>query len=444
MNEKEIKEKIFKEAKNVLDNNRVDLADGESYTKPAPKLYPFQWNWDSGFIAYGYSHYDIDRAVGELRTLFKGQWSNGFLPHIIFHTNVDGYFPSYDFWAASEVSEYAPKDVHTSGITQPPLHGMVVWHIYKILNKTDPKRAKELLKEFYPKLFKLHEYLYTKRDPEGSGMITIYHPWESGFDNSPRWDNALDKVVVKNIPKYERLDTKLVNPKSRPTDEEYDKYIYLADKLKKKNYNDELIYPEHPFKIKDKVFSSILCLSNRKLEQMAEILGEDTSNIKEWTRRFEKSLMEIMWCDKDKLFYDFDVISQKQIRVRTIGSLMPIMTGLLSKEQIEGMTVHLDKVNFCGNKSCQLGLLPSVGFHEHEFGHEQYWRGPVWININWFLYKGFLINGMKERAESLKIHILRLIDESGFWEYYSPIDGKGLGSENFSWTAALAIDLLYE
>lgn len=443
MNEKEIKEKIFKEAKNVLENNRVDL-NGGSFTRPAPKLYPFQWNWDSGFIAYGYSHYDTGKAIAELRSLFKGQWSSGFLPHIIFHKKEEGYFPNYNFWAACEINKHAPKDVHTSGITQPPLHAVIVWHLYEIIRKTDAKRAKELLEEFYPKLFRLHKYLYTKRDPEESGMITIYHPWESGFDNSPRWDVPLNNVIVGDIPKYERFDTKFVSPKFRPTDESYDKYVYLANELKKKNYDDDLIYKDHPFKVKDKVLSSILCLANRKLELMAEVLSEDSSNIKEWTKRFEKSLMEVMWCEEHKLFYDFDVVADKQIRVRTIGSLMPIMTGLLSKEQIEEMTVHLDKVNFCGNKSCKLSLLPSDGFHEHEFNHEQYWRGPVWININWFLYKGFLINGMKERAESLKIHILRLIDESGFWEYYSPIDGRGLGSEDFSWTAALAIDLLYE
>ena len=446
MNEKEIekiKEKIFEDAKNILENNRVKL-NGESYTKPAPELYPFQWNWDSGFIAYGYSHYDIEKAVGELRSLFKGQWGNGFLPHIIFHTKSDGYFPNYDFWNTSEISKHAPKDVHTSGITQPPLHAVIVWHIYEVLKKTDEEKAKKLLAELYPKLIKLHEYFYTKRDPEKSGMITIYHPWESGFDNSPRWDTSLNAVEVKDLPEYERLDTKIVDSKFRPTDAEYDKYVYLANELKKKNYDDNLIYKDHPFKVKDKVFSSILCLANKKLELMAEVLKEDDSEIREWTRRFEKSLMEVMWCEEDKLFYDFDVVAQKQIKMRTIASLMPIITGLLSESQINEMTIHLDKVNFCGDKSCTLGLLPSAGFHEHEFNHEQYWRGPIWVNINWFLYKGFLINGMKDRAESLRIHILRLIEEEGFWEYYSPINAQGLGSENFSWTAALAIDLLYE
>ena len=41
------------EAIDVLDSNWKD-----GYTVPSPYLYPFQWLWDSGFIALGLSHYD--------------------------------------------------------------------------------------------------------------------------------------------------------------------------------------------------------------------------------------------------------------------------------------------------------------------------------------------------------------------------------------------------
>lgn len=439
---KEIKEKIFEDAKNILDNNRVDLAGGGSYTKPAPHLYPFQWNWDSGFIAYGYSHYDIERAIMEMKTLFKGQWRNGFLPHIVFHIKSENYFPNYDFWMSSKINKYAPKDVYTSGITQPPLHAIVVWHIYETINKTDKEKAKEFLEEFYPKLFKLHEYFYTKRDPEKSGMITIYHPWESGFDNSTRWDTPLEAVKIGDIPEYERLDTRFVDKKFRPTDAEYDKYVYLANELKKKNYDDDLIYKNHPFKVKDKVFSSILYAANKRLKNIADVVGEKCTEVADWNKRFEDNLIKRMWNDKDKLFYDYDLIAQKQIKERTAGVLMPIITGLLTKRQISDMDEHLDKANFCGSVSCSVSLLPSLSLKDEQFNHEQYWRGPIWINVNWFLIKGFLEYRMKERAEHLKTHILKLVIDNGFWEYYSPLNGKGLGVKDFSWTAALIIDLL--
>ena len=105
----EIKKKIFEKAKRVLEKNWVALDGGGGYTKPAPHIYPFQWNWDSGFIAYGYSHYDTRKAITELRSLFKGQWSNGFLPHIIFHKKAEGYFPNYDFWQTNKANKHSPK-----------------------------------------------------------------------------------------------------------------------------------------------------------------------------------------------------------------------------------------------------------------------------------------------------------------------------------------------
>lgn len=71
---------LIPQAKGVLEGNWMGHA-----TKPAPQLYPHQWSWDSAFIAIGYAHFDQDRAEKELRSLFRGQWSNGLLPHIVFN-----------------------------------------------------------------------------------------------------------------------------------------------------------------------------------------------------------------------------------------------------------------------------------------------------------------------------------------------------------------------
>ncbi|MFZ0450951.1 MAG: hypothetical protein WAL98_17070 [Desulfatiglandaceae bacterium] len=43
----------MKQAKRILEANWAG-----TYTKPSRGLYPHQWNWDSGFIAMGYAHYD--------------------------------------------------------------------------------------------------------------------------------------------------------------------------------------------------------------------------------------------------------------------------------------------------------------------------------------------------------------------------------------------------
>jgi len=437
-----IKAEILKEAKGVLEANWIEIDKDHGFTRPARGLYPFQWNWDAGFIAFGYIHYKIEKAVKELRALFKGQWENGFLPHILFHTEDDSYFPNHDFWGSQEASKYASKEVKTSGITQPPVAALAVWHIYEVLKERDENKAIDILKEFYQKLLANHKYFHDKRDPEGWGLITIYHPWESGFDNSPRWDAAMGRLKPENLPAFERKDILLINPKYRPTNAEYDKYIHMVLELKARGYDDAKIYDDYPFKIKDKVISSILYMADQELLKMAEVLGEDKKEINEWLTICKHGFLNKLWDEQDKMFYDWDLITNEPIKVQTAAGVMPIITGVLTGEQLKGMEEHLDRSNFCGQKNCAISLVPSVGVEDKLFDPEKYWRGPVWVNVNWFLWKGLLRLGMKERAQHLSTHILKVVDRHGFWEYYSPLTGKGMGGKDFSWSAALAIDLL--
>ncbi len=80
---------------------------------------------------------------------------------------------------------------------------------------------------------------------------------------------------------------------------------------------------------------------------------------------------------------------------------------------------------------------------------KKYWRGPVWINLNWILYHGFKRYKFKETAKRIKNDSLELVDKLGFYEYFDPSkkkskNNKGYGGENFSWSAALTIDFLSE
>ena len=62
---------------------------------------------------------------------------------------------------------------------------MRVWEAARQEGGDEAKFANAFLENIYPKLFSWHEYLLTHRDPEGSGLVTIYQPWESGTDTSP-------------------------------------------------------------------------------------------------------------------------------------------------------------------------------------------------------------------------------------------------------------------
>ena len=281
----------IEKAKQILDDNWLG-----SSTKPAPSLYPHQWNWDSAFIAIGRSHYDTERAIQEIDTLFRAQWANGMLPQIVFNAEALGhYFPEPDFWQV-ERSPHAPKDRLTSGITMPPVHAISVEKIY--LNAADPKSILPFLKRIYPMLLKSHEYLYRDRDRNNEGLVYIRHPWESGIDNSPTWDVPLSNMNIdkKLLPTYERMDLQHgIDPKMRPSDEEYDRYVYLVDLFRQNEYDEARIMESCPFLVQDPLFNSVLCRANESLARIAELIGEDPKIPLGWAEKTATAIRDKLW-----------------------------------------------------------------------------------------------------------------------------------------------------
>ncbi len=110
---------LVRRAQAVLERNRRG-----AYTCPSVKLYPHQWLWDSCFTAIGIAAYDAPRAAGELRSLFRGQWANGMVPHMIFAEGTRDA-GSRTIWQSHRYPD-APRDVATSCITQPPLASVAV------------------------------------------------------------------------------------------------------------------------------------------------------------------------------------------------------------------------------------------------------------------------------------------------------------------------------
>src|SRR5207248_6736807 len=129
--------------------------------------------WDSAFIAIGLTHVDPDRAMRELEVLFGAQWSDGRVPHIVFNPDAAHYFPGADWWASAATSPDAPREPATSGLIQPPVHAIA---LQRVLKATGPARIRDL----YPRVLEWHRYLAQFRDPDETGLLVIYHPWESG------------------------------------------------------------------------------------------------------------------------------------------------------------------------------------------------------------------------------------------------------------------------
>jgi glucosylglycerate hydrolase len=203
--------------------------DAGRWTKASPKLYPHQWSWDSAFIAIGWAHLDVRRAMAELENLFAAQWQTGMVPHIVFRAGSgEPYFPGPEWWDCPSAPAAPALPIQTTGICQPPVHALVVQRIWQLTPQAQRPEIRARIRALYPRLVSWHRYLATQRDPEASGLVTVYHPWE-GTDNSPRWDSSLARITVATPRPYTRLDTRQVrDPSQRPTDWDYDRLLWRS------------------------------------------------------------------------------------------------------------------------------------------------------------------------------------------------------------------------
>ncbi len=426
---------LVEQAKAILDLNWT----GE-YTQPGPRLYPHQWSWDSALVALAYAHYDRGRAEKELRHLFEAQWKNGLLPQIIFNPRFHDYFPGPGFWHAKE-SPDAPKHHKTSGVVLPPVHATAVLRLYQ--RAEDQEEAKKFLGYAFRKLASWHEYLYRDRDPEGEGLVYIRHPWESGMDNSPMWDSIMQRMHLRadQIPEYRRADTHTVSAQDRPSSASYDRFAYLVKFFADRGYDEEKIREDCPFLVQDVLFNALLCRSGRDLAEIARILGEDPAPFEQSAEKTARAIEGKLWDEKLGVYLDYDLVADKPIDVYFAPNYLPLFAGIPDEARAKRMVDSLQNDGF-GLSDESVTPVPSYDMHGFGFSPVEYWRGPVWLNINWFLMRGLESYGYHEQAERLRGSIVQLCREEGFHEYFDPTTGQGHGSDLFSWSAALLIDVL--
>lgn len=430
---------LKKKAIEVLKKNWKD-----GFSIPCANLYPFQWFWDSGLIAIGFAHFDMPKAETEIKTLLDAQWENGFIPHIIFHTETDSYFPGADFHR-SELHPASSKKYRSTGMTQPPVTGFVLQEIYRISD--NKAKTLKFVSEVIDKVYDNHTYFYNQRDPQNEGLVYIYHNWESGTDNSPLWD---DIWKTMNPPDYtfERRDTTHVDAAQRPSKREYDHYLHIIEIAKAHNYSDDKIAELSPFLVQDPLFNALLIKSNVALIDLYELIGGNEAKVdqlKKWNTQAVKSFNEKLFDEELGAYIHYDLRNEMPIRFVSSSSFSPLFAGIPSKERAEKMVkVLMEK--FGGNHQY---LCASFDPTSERFNPKKYWRGPVWINLNWMLYNGLEAYGFSEIAERAKRDTVELLTKNGFYEYFdsrkeTSDDGKGgYGGNNFSWSAALLIDLLH-
>lgn len=423
---------LIRRARAVLDRNRAG-----AYTCPSVRLYPHQWLWDSCFTAIGIARFDALRAADELRALFRGQWDNGMLPHMIF---ADGSrdVGSRRVWK-SRTRAGAPRDVATTGITQPPLAAIAIERVACAL--PDDERTR-FLSELAPKLLAYHRWLFRERRLGDSSLITLIHPWECGLDSTPPWMHALaamhmpwwlraaERLRLAPLLRSLRYDTRQLPASERASDDDGLRMLALAIHLSHHDFQLARIpHDDRAVLVEDVAFNAFFAAANQSLRALVADVGDLDPLIDA-----QADALELLWHPPTREYCSRHAVTHEPLSDRTIATFLPLLT---TGAHVDELLVRLQDPAIYWPPY----PVPSVPLEARHFQDHRYWAGPTWVNTNWAIVQGLRQQGHDDLADDLRDRTLRLVEEAGFAEYFSATTGTAHGAPEFSWTAALAIDL---
>ena len=413
-------------------------------TTAAPRLYPHLWSWDAAFVAIGLATVSVPRAIAELRTLLRAQWGTGMLPHIVFGPDAD-YYPGADVWDSAR-AEAAPQGVPTSGICQPPVHAIAVRRVLDA-GRRNGGADRELAERFAEKTFDAwlawHRWLARARDPAGHGLLEIYHSWESGMDNSPRWDAAYRGVtpLIEMTIRARRDLEHVADASQRPSDAEYRRYLWLVHQMREARYDDDRVRETVDFRMGDVFMSAVAAVGAEQLAEVGAEFGRDeaAAELRGHAARFRDGVLASVSAQTG-LARDRDVRTGAWSEVRSIAGFAPLLCGGDSGI-VDRQLDLLAGPAWCEHPALRYAVPPSISPDEPGFAARTYWRGPQWPVMNWlFCWALQRRPGGAKLAARIRAEALRQLGDLSFGEYYEPRTGEALGSAHQSWTAAVALD----
>jgi hypothetical protein len=395
--------------------------DRGGFTIPTAGLYPYQWNWDSAFVALGISTYDMDRAWTEITSLIEGQWSDGMIPSIIFRSDDPDYFPGPARWGKTN------GKIPSTGVSQPPVLATIVRQI-----TTGPQGATRRA-EVFDQIFAWHKWFHEARTAKG--IVATVHPWETGRDNCPEWNIGLDLMAVApDLPPYKRMDNTHVDPQFRPTKEQYDKYLTIVHFGDSIGWDQRRLTDEGPFLMADPNIHFVLLRADKDLLAMALEMGKPASiceQIRAWIAKGEAAT-DYLWNDNLGAFTARDIrtgeFSDGFSNCSALCFYADTGTAYQRERTCENLRRIASKVDH---------MLPSWDPDAPGFEAQRYWCGPVWPQMNYMTALGLAEHGEAELAQLVRDDLCRAIEKSGFWECFNPLTGEGCVGANFSWTAAV-------
>ncbi len=351
---------------------------------PNRKKYPWQWLWDSCFHAIAWSCLGDARGVTELENVLALQLPNGFVPHMGYHTNPEA---SLALW-------HVPG---RSDITQPPMYG----HALRVL-ATRGFAVEHLLDAATAGLNYLFEH---RRDP-ACGLIRVVHPWETGCDDSPRWDGW----------HAEPFRERRWNAKKR----ELVRSIRLQDGA---------AWTNPGFDVASAGFSALVAFNAREIGELTgnRALLSEASALAD--------AIDARWVDLRRTWSDVCLAGPLTTSaVRTLDALLPVLVSENSRYVDAAFADIFDPRSFwraCGPSG--------TAADEPSYDPRRYWRGDAWPQELYLIMVAAQRRGCQIEARDLAERLVLGCIGSGYAERWNPETGAGLGAIPQGW-AALACE----
>jgi Glycosyl hydrolase family 63 C-terminal domain len=356
-----------------------------AYTRPSPERYRWQWYWDSCFAAIAWRHFDPARSRAELETLLAAARPDGFIGHTIFWEHpLSG--PRVLFYNVIH------RDDFMTATIQPPALAFA-WR----LAVGDPALE--------PRIVAHHAGLAAERDLEGDGLLWILQPDESGLDASPQFDPIWGERA-----------------QGRPG------FVELVRRNREREFRIQAVRADG-----DPIVCEVLTNVVHGLSRLALGLPSITP-----------ALIARCYDEPSGLFLPAVTPPIRQRFPVTCAALTPLALPDLPDEIGHRLARYLfDQRRFWTDVPVPSVALdePSFSLREHFEGLRRYWRGPTWVNSAWLLWRGIVRLGYEEQAGRLARAITEAVSREGLREFYDPSTGRGMGAQEFAWSA-LALELL--
>jgi glycogen debranching enzyme len=389
-------------ATDLLTSNRIEI-DGYRYTAPSldiadfgRKDYANQFMLDSCFHAIAWARIDPIMAQDELLSLVSRQVTDG--PDA-------GMIPHCNYWRGGASWLWGQDD--RSSITELPLIATAAWLVHQFHD------SRAFLESIYTPMRAYHDWFDRRRDFDGDGLVSLIHPWEAGGDALPRWDKLM------------KLD-------SFSHEAGRDARLDLAQQITKYDADGRVLADAGWFSVESMDYNAVRVADMEAMGKIAEALGK-SDDVEMWQRHIDtvrRAFQAKMIIDERP--YDLAGVDEHPILQDSAGQFTTLFGGMLTQAQADGLVSGLRDPRFW--TPFPITTSPTDA---PTFDPEIYWRGNVWPCINWLIFQGLRRYGYDDLANGLAERGMALLEQSGFWEFYHPMTGEGLGGQQFSWATLL-------